>query len=108
MLINNYNIIMQIEQAKLEELVKSQIKIFCEDNDIEIDELNKETRLIGADTVLDSMGLVTFLVELEDKLEELYSIQIEIADEKAMSRHRSPFISIETLTEFLTEKINEA
>ena len=99
---------MENKQTKLEELIKSQIKIFCEDNDFEIDELNKKTRLIGSNAVLDSIGLVTFLVELEEKLEEIYSIQIEIADEKAMSRHRSPFMNIETLTEFLIEKINEA
>lgn len=99
---------MEIKQTKLEELIKSQIKIFCEDNDLEIDELNNETRLIGSNALFDSMGLVTFLVELEEKLEEIYSIQIEVADEKAMSRHRSPFMNIETLTEFLIEKINEA
>jgi acyl carrier protein len=99
---------MKIEQTTLEKLIKSQIAIYCEDNDIELVELSNKTRLIGSDAIFDSMGLVTFLVELEEKLEELYSVEIEIADEKAMSRFRSPFMNIDSLSEFLIEKINEA
>ncbi len=99
---------MKIEQITLENLIKSQITIYCEDNDIELAELTNETSLVGSDTVFDSMDLVSFLAELEDEIEELYSIEIQIADEKAMSRFRSPFMNIGSLTEFLTEKINEA
>lgn len=99
---------MKIEQTTLEELIKSQITIYCEDNDIKLIELSNKTPLIGSQAVFDSMGLVIFLVELEEKLDELYSVEIEIADERAMSRFRSPFMNIDSLTEFLIEKINEA
>ena len=99
---------MKIEQTTLEELIKSQIAIYCEDNGIELVELSNKTRLIGSEAIFDSLGLVAFLVELEEKIEDLYSIEIEIADEKAMSRYRSPFMNIESLSEFLIEKINEA
>jgi acyl carrier protein len=99
---------MKIEKLTLEKLIKSQITIYCEDNDIELIELSNKTSLIGSAAIFDSMGLVTFLVELEEKLEELYSVEIEIADEKAMSRFRSPFMNIDSLSEFLIEKINEA
>ena len=99
---------MNIEKNNLEELIKSQITIFCKENGIELVKLSNETRLIGHESIFDSMGLVTFLVELEEKIEELYSIEIEIADEKAMSRIKSPFININSLSEFLFEKINNA
>jgi hypothetical protein len=48
-------------------------------------------------SVLDSIGLVTFLAEVEDLLEEELDIEIEIADERAMSRFRSPFTNIDSL-----------
>jgi len=58
--------------------------------------------------LFDSLGLVGFIVELEEKIEEIYSVEIEIADEKAMSRFKSPFINIDSLSEFLVGKINES
>jgi hypothetical protein len=54
------------------------------------------------------MELVTFLVELEEGLEEKFDIEFEIADEKAMSRRRSPFLNSETLTDYILDRINEA
>lgn len=99
---------MKIEQNVLEKLIKSQITVYCEDNGIELVDLSNKTRLIGSQAIFDSIGLVTFLVELEEKLEELYLVEIEIADEKAMSRYKSPFMDIDSLSEFLIEKINEA
>lgn len=99
---------MKIEKNVLEDLIKSQIIIYCDENDIDLVELTNKTRLIGSQAIFDSMGLVTFLVELEEKIEEKFSIVIEIADEKAMSRVKSPFMNIESLLEFLIEKINEA
>ena len=96
-----------MENKTIEELVRNQIKIHCDENGIEFVELNNNTRLIGSDALFDSMGLVIFLVELEEKIEEQFSIEIEIADEKAMSRFKSPFMNIESLVEFLIEKMNE-
>lgn len=99
---------MEIKHTELEELIVSQISSFCDDNDIELTEINNNTRLIGSNAIFDSMGLVTFLVELEEKIDELYSVEIEIADEKAMSRRRSPFLNVDSLAKFLSEKIHEA
>ena len=98
---------MKITKQELEKVIKEQIIRFCNENDYELNEITKETRLIGSDAIFDSMGLVTFLVELEEELEDNHSIVIEIADERAMSRFRSPFINIVTLAEFLMEKIDE-
>jgi len=95
-----------MEKKELECFVEEQIKKFCEENKIELKSFNDKTSLIGSDAIFDSMELVTFLVELEEALEEFYSVEIEIADEKAMSRYRSPFINTLTLTDFLFERIN--
>lgn len=95
-------------KERLEEIIKNCFVGYCQDNDISLNnDVDGKTRLIGSDSVLDSIGLVTFLAELEDLLEEELDIEIEIADERAMSRFRSPFTNIESLSEFLLEKIND-
>jgi acyl carrier protein len=97
---------MAITKQDLEELIKKQVVVFCEENDYEVITPDNKTQLIGSNAAFDSMGLVSFLVELEEEIEDQYDIEIEIADEKAMSRFRSPFMNIDTLSEFLLEKIN--
>ncbi len=95
-------------RQRLETLIQSCFIEYCQNNDISLpNAINSSTRLIGSDSVLDSIGLVTFLAEVEDLLEEELDIEIEIADERAMSRFRSPFTNIDSLSEFLLEKIND-
>lgn len=61
--------------------------------------------LFGPGSPLDSIGLVTFLVELEARIEEQLGISITIADEKAMSRERSPFRTLGALADYVEELI---
>lgn len=90
----------------LQKLIIKCLVDYCESNEIIIlGEINLSTKLIGRDSILDSIGLVTFLAELEDLIEEELDKEIQIADESAMSRFRSPFTSVESLKEFLLEKI---
>lgn len=78
---------------------------YIEDNDIDVEvEVDINTRLIGTDSILDSIGLVTFVVEVEQAILEDHSIDVELASEKAMSRTTSPFISIKTLSKFISEE----
>ncbi len=99
---------MNIEKANIKKVIQSFLKEYCNDKEIEISKIDDKTRLIGSDALFDSLGLVGFIVELEEKLEEIYAVEIEIADEKAMSRFKSPFINTDSLSEFLVEKINES
>ena len=96
-----------MEKKEMQLFVHKQVEKFCKENDIEFQYIDKTTKLIGSDSIFDSMELVTFLVELEEGLEEEFSIEIEIADEKAMSRYRSPFLNTTTLSEYIIERTNE-
>jgi len=69
--------------------------------------LNDDTPIFGTKGNLDSLGLVSFLVNLEQNIEDKYGIPITIADEKAMSLKNSPFRTINTLSEYLNGIINE-
>ena len=66
----------------------------------------ENTALFGKDSVLDSMGLVNVIIDVESRfLDE--NIEISLTSESAMSRRNSPFRTIETLAEFIKEQIEE-
>jgi acyl carrier protein len=50
---------------------------------------------------LDSLGLVTLILNIEDKLSEKFGLNITLADDRAMSQKNSPFRSTESLTEYI-------
>jgi hypothetical protein len=72
-------------------------------------EFKKEasTEIYSGDGLLDSLGLVTFLVSLEQKINDAYKINITIASDKAMSMTNSPFSTIYSLSNYLQKLIEE-
>jgi acyl carrier protein len=64
---------------------------------------DENTRLIGRSSVLDSMGLVTLIVEVEQRLEADHDLVVVLADDRAMSQTRSPFLSVGTLADYVVQ-----
>ena len=82
-----------------------------------IDELNaandektvtkaEDTALYGASSLLDSVDLVNLLLTLEEALEDEFDIAFVIANEKALSQKNSPFRTVATLANYITEDVN--
>lgn len=69
--------------------------------------LTESSPLIGAAGLLDSMGLVTVVVEVEQRLEEEYGISVILADERAMSEAKSPFRTVATLTDYVVRQMSD-
>lgn len=61
------------------------------------------TALFGSDGLLDSMGLVTLVVEVEQVLAEQFGMAMTLADDRAMSQRSSPFRSIGTLVDYILQ-----
>lgn len=68
--------------------------------------VSEKTELYGQHGNLDSMGLVSFLIDIEESMLDR-DIQISLSDEKAMSQTRSPFRNVETLTDYIETLITE-
>ena len=97
----------KISKNLITELVITTIDNYCLDNQISIDLSNKEeTRLFGGGAPLDSLSLVSLIVEIEEKIEDNFGISLILADEKAMSRRTSPFSKISYLVDYIEELIN--
>ena len=68
-------------------------------------DLTENTVLFGKEGVLDSMGLVTLIVAVEQAIEDRYEKSAGLADEKAMSEAKSPYRSVATLAEYAVREI---
>lgn len=64
-------------------------------------EKKPSTILFGKSAAIDSIELVNFIVLLEEKMEEVFNIQIILADERAFQTQNSPFETIQSLTKYL-------
>jgi acyl carrier protein len=66
------------------------------------------TRLLGAESVLDSMHLVSLMIAIEREVEDTFGVALTLADERALSMKESPFRSIQSLADYIALRINEA
>lgn len=67
-----------------------------------------EAALYGEKAVLDSLGLVNFVVTTETRLRRNLALQISLTDDRALSQKRSPFRTIESLVEYISALAEEA
>lgn len=84
-----------------------------------VDELNKQlpkgvqvekslpTPLYGKHGKLESIDVVTLIMEVEDQIGAEFGTSITIADDRTMSQQNSPFLTIQTLTDYVTELLKE-
>ena len=61
----------------------------------------RETRLLGSQSVLDSMHLVSLIVAIEREVEDMFGVTLTLVDEQALSMKESPFRSIQSLADYI-------
>ena len=89
-------------QEKIEKIIIDTLKDLNEDLENEsFLNPNSKTKLYGGDGAMDSLALVSFIADLEDKISDEFEKDIILADEKAMSAKTSPFRNIESLTSYI-------
>ncbi len=88
-----------MSRDELRDLILTTIRQFTEMP--ETTALDETTRLFGDQTILDSLGLVSVLMDIEQQVNDQLNTSIVIADERAMSQQRSPFRSVGSLTDYV-------
>ena len=87
----------KIEQVIIETLIEL-------NEELEIASLEQPTnttKLYGSSAALDSLALVSFITDLEERISEEFDKDIVLADEKAMSQKTSPFRNVTSLTDYI-------
>ena len=94
---------MLINRKIIIEIVVATIKNYCEEKGIKA-EISKDTPLVGSASILDSMGLVNTIVDIETAfLDE--DVEISLTSEAAMSSRISPFRSVGSLCNFIARQL---
>jgi acyl carrier protein len=84
--------------------VKSLVDTLPEEQKFEVDQ---NTILFGNGSNIDSLSLVSIIVDLESIFSNDYNLEISLTDDRAMMRKTSPFDSIITLVDYIDELISE-
>ena len=93
------------EMSSKEQVVQSILEVAREMNEslarrIDI-ERGKDAPLFGKEGVLDSLGLVSFIVAVEQALDESLGVTVTLADERAVSQRASPFRTVGALADYV-------
>jgi acyl carrier protein len=70
-------------------------------------EVGPTTPLFGPDATLDSLSLVSVIVDVETALTIKWDEPISLTDDRAMSREISPFDDVGALTDYILELLQE-
>jgi acyl carrier protein len=76
-----------------------------EDDNQALIDADSKTKLFGSNGVLDSIGVVFLITELEERISDKFDLDLTLADEKAMSQVTSPFRNVETLAKYISQLI---
>ena len=92
-----------MDKKRINEIVISILSDSCKENEIDV-EITKDTPLIGSNKIMDSMGLVNNIVDIETAfLDE--DVEISLTSEAAMSGRISPFRSVGALCNFIARQL---
>ena len=92
-----------MNKKHIREIVITALNEYLETQDIST-EVHDNSPLLGDMSLLDSMGLVNVIIDIESKFLDK-DIEISLTSEKAMSRRNSPFRTVLSLVNFIHEQI---
>ena len=70
-------------------------------------DVTEQTVLFGRNSNIDSLSLVSVIVDLEMLFSNEHGFDISLTDDRAMTREISPFDSVTSLVDYIFEIINE-
>lgn len=93
---------MTVARESLIELVKKVLVETLEEKSRDVPpDLGPDTEIFGKSSLLDSLGLVTMVMEIENRLEEEHGVTVVLASDRAMSRRSSPFRTVGALVDHI-------
>lgn len=70
-------------------------------------DVSVNTPLFGKDAKIESLSLVSLIVDVEGELNSDYSLDISLTDDRAMTRAVSPFTNVQALKDYILELSEE-
>lgn len=68
----------------------------------ELDNISDNTKLFD---ILDSLGTLDLVIELESRLQKHFGKYIQVANDNTMDKDKTDFITVQSLIEYLIKKV---
>jgi acyl carrier protein len=100
--------VLMLDHDAVQAIVLTALETINEERDAD-DKLvvTPNTRLFGADAELDSLALVSVIVDVEEAVSSASGRTVALTDDRAMSREVSPFTDVQALTAYVVELLSE-
>jgi hypothetical protein len=100
---------MMINENQVREIILRALQSLCDELPVsEKFEIGPSTPLFGHNATLDSLSLVSVIVDVEGDVSIALGRSISLTDDRAMSQGTSPFDDVQTLLEYIMLLVNEA
>lgn len=97
-----------MERQQVLDIIKNQVELlkdtFPKDGQFEVTD---DLVLFGQDSKVDSLSLVSLIVDIEALFFDDYNEEISLTDDNAMTRPISPFSTISSLTDYIFEILSK-
>jgi acyl carrier protein len=90
-----------IDQTTALDIVLSALREAVDQNGGDVSGVSAETVIVGPDAVIDSIGVVSLIVDIEQRLEMDYQVSVTLANDRAMSQRNSPFRNASVLADHI-------
>jgi acyl carrier protein len=92
----------EVKRAQILKLVYASIEMINEQRDLNYWlELKEDTCLRGRKSRLDSLGVVTLIVDVEERLAIQLGIEVSLTDEEAMSEEKNHLANVKSLVDYI-------
>ncbi len=99
----------QFDRATALSVVVRSLTEFLEQNGDEVPAvIDESVVLVGKDAVIDSLGMVSLIVEVEQVLETEHDVSVTLANDRAMSERNSPFRTVGVFADHVFALIGQA
>jgi acyl carrier protein len=90
-----------IDRTVAIEIVLSALRDAVNQNGSDASGVTDETVIVGPGAVIDSIGVVSLIVDIEQRLEMDHQVSVTLANDRAMSQRNSPFRTAAVLADHI-------
>lgn len=94
--------------AALAVVVKSLADLLEQNGEELAGPIDESVVLVGKEAVIDSLGMVSLIVEVEQVLETEHDVSVTLANDRAMSERNSPFRTVGAFADHVCTLISQA
>ncbi len=89
------------EQELIEMMIEVLQDVLADSDGDQNAEITAMTPLVGQEAAITSLSLISFITGVELAIEEKYDIELTLVSEEALSRSKSPFRTIDALSDYV-------